>query len=108
MEMEKMLQRPWVSWASVGLLAILCGFLGFLQNRWISEVSRAERERLQQQLQTELNHLSREFNSEISSACSGLLPSTSQIEEMGREQAYTAQYLQWKPSHDRMFSRIAL
>ena len=103
-----MLQRPWVSWASVGLLAILCGFLGFLQNRWISEVSRAERERLQQQLQTELNHLSREFNSEISSACSGLLPSTSQIEEMGREQAYTAQYLQWKPSHDRMFSRIAL
>ena len=106
--MDKMLQRPWVSWASVGLLAVLCGFLGFLQNRWISEVSRAEKERLQQQLQTELNHLSREFNSEISNACSGLLPPASQVEALGRERAYAAQYLQWKQSHDRMFSRIAL
>jgi signal transduction histidine kinase len=101
-------RRARLSWASVGLLAVLCGVLAFLQNNWIHEISRAEKERLQNQLQTELSHLSREFNNEISSACSDLLPSTSQVQELGREKAYSVRYSQWKESHDRVFSRIAL
>lgn len=105
---DKALPRGWLSWATIGLLAVLCGLLALLQNRWIGEVSRAERERLQQQLQSELTHLSREFNNEITTACAGLFPSGMQIEELGREKAYAQRYLQWKESHDRVFSRIAL
>ncbi|MDQ6699263.1 MAG: HAMP domain-containing histidine kinase, partial [Acidobacteriota bacterium] len=88
--------------------AILCGILALLQNRWIAEVSLAEKERLQQHLQANLNLLSREFNSELTAACSGLLPATPQIEKLGRENAYSGRYSQWKETHDHIFSRIAL
>jgi nitrogen-specific signal transduction histidine kinase len=83
--MDTLQQRSWLAWASVGVLAILCASLALLQNHWIAEVSRAERERLQQQLQSELSHLSREFDNEITNACSGLLPAASEVEELGRE-----------------------
>src|SRR5260370_42543686 len=106
--MDTLQQRSWLAWASVGVLAVLCASLALLQNHWIAEVSRAERERLQQQLQTELSHLSREFNAEIANACAGLMPSYPEIEELGREKASANRYLQWKQSHDRIFSRIAL
>jgi signal transduction histidine kinase len=106
--MDKTKARAWLSWAFISLLALLCGVLAVLQNRWISDFSRAEKQRLQQQLQSELSHLSREFNDEVARACSGLLPSASQIEAQGRERAYAAQYLRQKESNDRMFSRIAL
>lgn len=78
MSMVRVQQRAWLSWASMGLLAALCGFLALLQNRWIGELSRAERERLQHELQAELSHLSLEFNNEITSACAGLFPSVMQ------------------------------
>ncbi len=106
--MDTLQQRSWLAWASVGVLAVLCASLALLQNHWIAEVSLAERERLQQQLQTELSHLSREFNTEITNACSGLLPSNPEIEELGREKAYANRYLQSKQSDDRIFNRIAL
>ena len=108
MSMKRVQPRAWLSWASMGLLAALCGFLALLQNRWIGELSRAERERLQHELQAELSHLSMEFNNEITSACAGLFPSVMQIDELGREKAYALRYSQWKDSHDRVFSRIAL
>jgi signal transduction histidine kinase len=106
--MDKLKQRSWLAWASVGVLAVLCASLALLQNHWIAELSRAERERLQQQLQSELGHLSREFNNEITAACAGLMPSLTEIDELGLEKAYANRYVQWKQSHDRMFSRIAL
>jgi len=80
--MNPVARRSWLSWASVAGLAALCGFLALLQNHWIMEVSRAERERLQQQLQNELNHLAREFNNEITSAAAALLPSQPEIDEV--------------------------
>jgi signal transduction histidine kinase len=101
-------RRAWLSWASVGVLAALCVLLALLQNHWVNEVSRAEKERLQQELQGELSHLSREFNTEIMAACRALMPSTAEAEALGRDQAYSNQYSQWKQSHDRMFSRIGL
>src|SRR6266567_2799961 len=106
--MDTLNQRSWLAWATVGVLAVLCASLALLQNHWIAEVSRAERERLQQQLQTELGHLSHEFNAEITNACSGLLPSNPEIDQLGQEKAYVNRYLQWKQSHDRIFTRIAL
>jgi signal transduction histidine kinase len=73
-------------------LALLCGTLAVLQN----------------QLQGELGRLSREFNDEITRGYSGLLPATTQIEELGRERAYAAAYSRQRESNERMFSRIAL
>lgn len=101
-------RREWLPWASVGVLAVLCAFLALLQNHWIAQVSRAEKDRLQQQLQSELSHLSREFNTEIAAACRSLLPSPAEAEALGSQQAYATRYAQWKQSHDRMFSRIAV
>ncbi|MDQ2950221.1 MAG: hypothetical protein M3Y27_30500 [Acidobacteriota bacterium] len=106
--MENTPQRAWLSWAVVGLLILLCGILAFLQNRWLDELARAEKDRLHQELQNELNRLSREFNVDLTGACSGLLPTASLVEKLGREKAYSAQYWQWKESHDRVFKRIAL
>src|SRR5438477_3977332 len=92
----------------VAFRIVLCASLALIQNRWITKLSQAERERLQKELQVDLSRLSHEFNNEIASACSALLPPSSRIEELGRERAYSLQYAQWKESHDRVFSRIAL
>ena len=100
--------RAWLSWTCVGLLAGLCGLLAFLQNRWIAEFSRAEQERLHSELSVKLGNLSRDFNNEIAGASSALLPSNRQVDQFGREKAYSAQYLRWRQTHGSMFSRIAL
>jgi len=44
--MDKIKARAWLSWAFISLLALLCGVLAVLQNRWISEFSQAEKQRL--------------------------------------------------------------
>lgn len=106
--MAKIGRREWLSWGAVGLLALLCGFLALLQNRWIGEISRAEKDRLHQQLQTELNRLSRDFNGELTSAVSDLLPPSAQIETLGAEKAYSDRYSRWRDTHERLFNRIAL
>ena len=106
--MENTPQRAWLSWAVVGLLILLCGVLAVLQNRWLDELARAEKDRLHQELQNELNRLSRDFNNDLTDACIGLLPPASLVDKLGREKAYSAQYWQWKESHDRVFKRIAL
>src|SRR5690242_7106039 len=106
--MNRIAGRSWLSWTAVAVLAGLCGFLALLQNHWIVEVSRAERERLQMELQGELIHLAREFNSEITGAGAALMPSEPEIEGLGREKAYAVRYAQWKQLHERMFSRVAL
>ena len=54
----------------------LCGSLGYLQYRWIGEVSLAARDRLRAALQVNLVRLSQDFNSEIANSCRALLPST--------------------------------
>src|SRR5579859_82776 len=105
--MDALQKRSWLAWASVGVLAVLCASLALLQNHWIGEVSLAERQRLQQQLQSDLSHLSREFNTEIVSAVSGLIPSETEIEQQGREKAYSSRYEQ-RQSRERVLSRIAL
>lgn len=101
--------RAWLSWATVGLLAVLCGVLALLQNRWIGEVSHAERERLQRQLQAELNRLARDFDDEIANSSVALLPDPRDIQLWGREKAWSARYADWKTSHDSaIFSRISV
>src|SRR5882724_1375406 len=100
--------RAWLSWAFVGLLAVMCGILAILQYRWTGEIAGAERTRLHDELQARLNTLSRAFNQEIMGACQALFPSADDLERLGREGAYSAQYLRWKETHERMFRRLAL
>jgi signal transduction histidine kinase len=108
MDMENLKLRAWRAWASAGLLAVLCAVLAILQSRLIGEVSLAERDRLREQLQTGLNHLSADLNDRISNACAALMPDASQFEQAGREAVYSAQYRKWQETHEALFSRIGL
>jgi signal transduction histidine kinase len=102
--------RPLLSWISLSVLVILVCVLGFLQYRWIGEISQMERKKLQDTLQTSLNEVSRDFNSELASTAASLMPTNAEADRMGREQAYEHRYTQWKNSSPtpRLFSRIAI
>jgi signal transduction histidine kinase len=63
-----------LSWTAVIVLAALCAILGALEYRWTGEISAAERQRFQATLAGRLRALAREFNTQISDACSALLP----------------------------------
>ena len=106
--MERIKQRAWISWISVGLLALACAILAVLQFRWIGEVSKAERQRLGEEVAAKLSLFRRAFNDEIDRSAAALVPSNAQIDDLGREQAYAAQYKAWEQSHDRLFRRVAL
>src|ERR1035437_3770046 len=99
MNVESNQRRAVLSWLFVGTLLVLCGVLGVLQYRWIGEVSLAARARLHGNLQASLDRLSRDFNSEIATACRALLPANSS------EAEYAARYEQWrKPAAARFFA----
>ena len=83
------------SWLFVGALFVLCGTLGFLQYRWIGEVSVAARERLRAALQANLEQLSQDFNSEIANTCRLLLPPGARDAETA-EREMEIRYEQWK------------
>ena len=106
--MQNLPARTWLSWTCVGLLVVLCVLLAFLQNRWITQFSLAEEGRLHAELTAKLNRLAREFNGEIAGTAAGLQPSEAELQQQGREEAYARQYLAWRESHPRLFSRIAL
>ncbi len=98
MNFENIKGRALVSWATVGVLAALCLVLAVLQYIWIGEISRAERTRLQDGLQSSLQRLAQDFNGEVSAALAALRPAEEAIEEQGREGAYAAAWMRWKES----------
>ena len=90
--MHKHRGRAALTWLAVGALVVLCAVLGFLQYRWIGEVSVAARERMRLSLQGSLIRLSQEFNSEITAACRGLLPGEPQRDLAEVEAEVAARY----------------
>ena len=106
-EMQNISQRAWIPWASIGLLALLCGVLGFLQYRSIGAIAAAERSRLQEELHSRLTAFSRSFNNEISRAVYELVPSPDALEREGTA-AYEAQYVRWKSLHGGLARRITI
>jgi signal transduction histidine kinase len=101
-------RRAVLSWVVVCALFALCGVLGVLQYRWIGQVSRAERDRLKSSLQTSLNRLVQDFNSEIAGACRSLLPAV-QASGGAAEAEVAARYAQWRKSNQpALFHRIAI
>ncbi len=108
--MDRNKRRRLHSWLAVGALFVFCGILGFLQYRWIGEVSVAERERLRASLQATLTRLSLDFNSEITAACRALLPLGSDPAAENVESDISNRYQQWKKTtrHTGLFRGIAL
>lgn len=60
--------KPSATLLLVILLPMLLIILATLQYRWLTEISRSERERLQTRLQTDAQRFAQEFNAEISKA----------------------------------------
>jgi len=110
MNLDKHARRAWLSWWFVGALFGLCGVLGFLQYRWTGEVSIAARERLRGSLEASLNRLSRDLNSEITSACRALLEPDPQSVAQEPEKLVEARYREWKNStrQGQMFLGIGI
>ncbi|HWR54077.1 MAG TPA: HAMP domain-containing sensor histidine kinase [Bryobacteraceae bacterium] len=103
-------RRALFSWLVVGALILLLGVLGFLQYRWIGEVSVAARERLKGSLQVSLNRLSQDFNSEITAACRALWPNEPPDDPEAVEAEIASRFEQWKQSHPHasIFSKVAI
>src|SRR5258708_398626 len=110
MNLSKIGYRPLLSWISLSVLVVLVCVLGFLQYRWIGEISQMERKKLQDTLQSSLNEVSRHFNSELGVAAAALMPTNAEVDRMGREQAYERRYAQWKNSSatPKLFNRIGI
>lgn len=102
--------RSLLSWLFLCLLFALCGVLGFLQYRWIGEVSVAARDRLRGSLQASLTRLSQEFNSEVVSAASALVPADPAADVPALERQLESQFSQWQPNarHAGLLRRVAL
>jgi signal transduction histidine kinase len=103
-------RRAVLSWLFIGLVVGLSLTLGILQYRWIGEVSRADADRMRSSLDSALRRVSLDFNSELTAACSALLPDSFSKEEAGDEKAYELRYAKWRESgrYKGFFRHIAL
>jgi signal transduction histidine kinase len=110
MNLEKHKRQALISWVAVSALVVLAAVLGALQYGWIDEVSRAERDRIRASLHTSLLRLSRDFNNEITAACAGLFPGSSDREPAARERQYAQRYAQWRDSsrHGRLIRAVSI
>lgn len=110
MNLENIKSRALASWATVGVLAVLCLVLAALQYMWIGEVSRAEKTRLQDGLQSALQRLAQDFNGEISATVTALRPTAAAIADTNREEAYSARWQRWRETaqNPALFRRLGL
>ena len=106
--MPSVRQRAWIPWAIVALLFFLCGFLAFFQNRWLDEVSRADRQRFHQDLQDELELIRHEFDGEIHGAIASVTPSVDQILGIGAEKAAALRFQKLNDSGGNYFRSVAV
>ncbi len=94
----------------VALLVSLCATLGVIQYRSIGEVSRAEHDRLERNLNSNLEQISEDFASEIASAFSVLSGGSPGSSEAEKELEYVSRYERWKATsrHAGLVRRFAL
>jgi signal transduction histidine kinase len=87
-------RKPYLMLLLVAALAALLPILAFVQYRWLGEVSRAERERMQASLKTAVSNFSQEFDREITRAYIGLQLDAASLR--GRDwQAFAGRYNRW-------------
>jgi signal transduction histidine kinase len=103
-------RRAMLAWLVAGALVLLCGVLGYLQYRWIGEVSVAARERMRSSLEASLGRLSQDFHGEISSAVRALVPSGELVESREIEAEVAHRYGIWRKvgRHGQMFEAVAI
>ena len=96
-----------MEWALLGIIAIVCAVLSFLQYRWTGELSRAEPAFLRAGLNDQVRRLTQSFNEELRENCLALLPETAEIRERGSAEAHQLRYEHWASSHNpNLFARI--
>ena len=96
---RKSRRRALLSWLVVCLLAVLCSVLGYLQYRWIGEISRAERERLHKSLEASLAQMANAFESELNAEIGENLPRALSTDREERERQYAGAYLPPREKH---------
>ncbi len=98
-----------IEWALLGVIALVCAVLSFLQYRWTGELSRAEPAFLRAGLNDRVRRMAQTFNEEIRENCVALLPDAGEILEHGPAEAHRLRYRQWAASHDKLlFKRIGI
>jgi signal transduction histidine kinase len=107
LDLGKIKQRAWFSWASVILLAILCAVLAVLQYRWTAQVAAGEQMRLKSNLDSRLELLRRSFNERIETACLAFVPSSADFAKLSAEDAYLEKYRAQRASQAEVVSSIA-
>ena len=98
-----------VEWALLGVIAVVCAVLSFLQYRWTGELSRAEPALLRAGLNEQVRRLVQAFNDEIRESCIAILPDAADLRREGMAEAHRTRYTQWTSSHDSsLFARMAV
>lgn len=90
-----------IEWALLGIIALVCAVLSYLQYRWTGELSRAEPALLRAGLNDQVRRLAQTFHEEIRENCTKLLPGATEIGERGSAEAHRIRYEQWIASHDQ-------
>ncbi len=105
----KRIRQARIEWALLGVIAVVCAVLSFLQYRWTGELSRAEPALLRAGLNEQVPRLAQAFNEELRDSWTMLLPDAKEIREHGTVEAHRIRYQQWASSHDRsLFTRIGI
>jgi hypothetical protein len=98
------------SWVLLSLLASLALVLGIPQYRWIGDVSRGERERLQSGFEGSLMRVSRDFDTHLSAAGAALVSNEVPTTGPTSDEAYASRYEHWRESarYGAWFRRVAI
>jgi len=101
-----------LSWLLVGALGVLCAVLGFVQYRWIEEVSQAHRERMRNEINGRLQRLRIDFQDTVRGV-EALQARPSRALGDSREESeagYIERWRRWRESepHAGMVKRLGL
>ena len=110
MSVESNKRHALLSWVFVVVLVVLCATLGAIQYVWIGQVSRAEHDRLQGSLQSNLQRVSQDFNAEVGAVSSLFSQEFSSTDEMERESEFANRLARWRTSsrHAGLIRRVAV
>ena len=98
-----------IEWGFLAAMVVLCGALTALQYHWTGELAHAEVARLRGNLSEQSQLLTRDFDDELTKACTQLPPTGSEIDDAGRDAAYAERVRKWLATNPRpMFSRLAV
>lgn len=107
--LQQNFRQGWIEWAFVSVLLALCLVLTLLQYRWTGEMSRAETERLRLGMTEQAQALTQAFDTELTEACSALIPSRAQLRDLGITNAVMTAHRDWRAMNPRpIFRRIAV